>query len=96
MVVKRSYKEFSGDDYQIVPPIIIPFENSTFRTADDEVIALIDAKIEKRRREGKEQIVIKIKDERLVAALSDPKRDVQPVVSEKIKHNTSVEEALIS
>lgn len=79
MVLRRSKKVHNGDDYEIVPPVVADFDNSTFRTSDPEVIAMLDAKIEFRKRRGLPPRIVKIKDERLVEELSSPGADVKPV-----------------
>lgn len=78
LVLRKSKKVYTGDDYDIIPPLVADFDNATYRTSDPDVIALLDAHIDKRRRLGKEPKIVKVKDE-IAEALQSPDTDKKPV-----------------
>ena len=92
-VLKSSRKIHTGDDYQIVPPVVADFENATYRTNDPEIIDMIDAKIAFRKNRGQQPRIVKFKDE-VAEALADQSKDVKPVVSSEVTHETSVDELI--
>ena len=92
-VLKRSTKVHTGDDYEIVPPIVADFENGTYRTNDPEVIAMLDAKIDFRKKRGLQPRIVKFKDE-IAEALESKDTEVKAIVSDEVTHATSVEELI--
>ena len=86
-VLKKSHKVHTGDDYEIVPPVVADFENGTYRTNDPEVIAMLDAKIDFRNKRGLQPRIVKFKDE-VAEALADEKADVKAVEASEIDHET--------
>jgi hypothetical protein len=78
-VLKKSWKErLTDDDYEIHAPMIAEFEKGTYRTADEEKIALMRKKIEVKRARGGPVEVVEFADERVKKEL-DKGGAVEPV-----------------
>ncbi len=72
-VLKAGWKErFTDDDFQIHAPKIADFSpNGTWRTEDEEEIALMHKKIAKKRARGGRVEVVEVKDERIKEILDE-------------------------
>jgi len=92
IVAKRGKKVRYGDDYEIIPPTLVEFNNGTARVTDPEDIAAVRARIKTMKSRGQTPIVIEVKDE--IAELA--KGEVKSVKHDKVTVDTPMEEVLIA